>query len=233
MSRSLKFLALAAALVLVLGNFAAAQRGRGGFGRNDGSLTGLLRMDEVLAEIEVTDDQKAEITKVLEESRGTRPEGGRNFRDLSEEERTKLFAEMREAAAKRNAEAKAKLEKVLLPPQMKRLNELSIQRQGLGALSNAEVAAALKMTDMQKETLAATIEKNGEKMRELFQNAGENREGLREKMDALRKESEAAVLNVLNDDQKKQFEEMKGEAFEFPQRQGGDRPRRGQNRPDA
>jgi hypothetical protein len=219
------------ALVLALSSFASAQRG-GGFGRDGGSLSGLLRSDEVLKEIEVTDEQKAELTKVLDESRGERPDFG-GFRDLSEEERAKRFAEMREAAAKRNADLKAKLEKVLLPPQMKRLNELSVQRQGVSALSNPEVAAALKLTDMQKETLAATIEKNGQKMRELFQGAGDNREGLREKMEQLRKESNEAVLGVLSEEQKKQFEEMKGEAFEFPQRERGERPRRGQNRPDV
>jgi Spy/CpxP family protein refolding chaperone len=226
------YLLLSLALVLAMSSFASAQRGGFGGGRDGGSLSGLLRSDEVLKEIEVTDEQKTELTKVLEESRGQRPEGGRNFRDLSEEERTKLFAEMREAAAKRNAELKEKLGKVLLEPQMKRLNELSIQRRGVSALSDAEVATALKLTDMQKETLASTIAKNGEKMRELFQGAGENRDGLREKIDALRKESDEAVLGVLSDEQKKQFEEMKGEAFTFPQRERG-QGRRGGERPDA
>lgn len=51
---------------------------------------------------------------------------------------------------------------------------------------------------------------------ELFQ--GGNREGIREKMQEMRKEAEGKVLAVLTGDQKKKFEEMKGEPFEMPQR---------------
>ncbi len=234
MSRNLTYFSLGLALVLAMSSFASAQRGQrgGGFGgRDQGSLPGLLRSEEVLKEIEVTDDQKSQLTKILEESRGERGQGGGNFRDLSAEERTQRLAEMREAATKRNAELKTKLEGVLLAPQIKRLNELSVQRQGLSALSTPEVATALKLSDMQKETIASTIQKNGEKLRELMQSAGDNREGLREKLAELRKESDAAVLNVLSDEQKTQFEALKGEAFEFPQRERGGN--RGGNRPDA
>jgi hypothetical protein len=231
MTRRLTYLALGLALVLALSSSASAQRG-GGFGR-DGSYSRLLRYDAVLAEIEATDEQKTEVANILEATRGERPDFG-GFRDLSPEEREKRFAEMREAAAKRDAEVKTKLEGVLLAPQMKRLGELRVQRQGISALSNADVAAALGLSDMQKETIAETIQKNSQKVRELYENAGENREGLREKADALRKEGDDAVLNVLSDEQKTKFNELKGEAFEFPRRERGDRDRpRNSDRPDA
>ena len=65
-------------------------------------------------------------------------------------------------------------------------------------------------------------------MRELFQ--GDNREGAREKLDALRKETGEKLLAVLDADQKEKFEKVKGEKFELDRsalRRGGQnrRPR--------
>jgi Spy/CpxP family protein refolding chaperone len=220
-------MAIALGVVLVAASAAQAQRqgGRRGFRGGDPMLS-VLRIDEVLKEVEVTDEQKAEISKILDEARGERTDFG-SLRDLSDEEREKKLAELREASQKRSAEAKAKLEKALLPQQVKRLKELAVQSQGLRALTTAEVQAELKLSDMQKEQIAAAYEKSGEKMRELFQGAGENREGLREKMETLRKETDESVLSALTAEQKAQFETLKGEAFEFPERQrgGGDRRR--------
>lgn len=236
--------AIACGIVLTLAAVASAQRGRFG-GRGDSPL-GLLRSDEVQKELEITDEQKAEITKILEESRGDRPRI--NFRDLSEEQRREKFAELREQAQKRAAETMTKVEGVLLPPQVKRLKQLGIQARGLRALSDDEVAKTLKLTDDQQKEIAAAYEKSAQQMRELFQ--GGNREGAREKLTDLRKQTEETILGVLTDDQKKEFENLKGEAFELPQRtfgrgrrQGGrdgarprgdgQRPNRPDRRPEA
>ncbi len=239
----------AAACGIVLTLAAAASAQRGGFTRGGDSSLGLLRSDEVQKELELTDEQKADITKILEESRGDRPQI--NFRDLSEEQRREKFAEMREQAQKRAAETMTKVEGVLLPPQVKRLKQIGIQARGLRALSDDDVAKTLKLTDDQQKEIAAANEKSAEQMRELFQ--GGNREGAREKLTALRKQTEETILGVLTADQKKEFDNLKGEAFELPQRtfgrggqggrQGGrdggrprgdgQRPNRGTRRPEA
>jgi Spy/CpxP family protein refolding chaperone len=217
MSRSLQFqVVIALGVVLVATSMAQAQRR--GFGRGGDPLLSVLRIDEVLKEVEITEDQKAEVEKILTEARGERTDFS-GLRDLSDEEREKKFAELREAAQKRSAEAKAKLEKALLPQQIKRLKELAVQSQGVRALTSADVQAELKLSDMQKEQIAAAVQKERDQSRELFEGARENREGVREKFDALRKETDESVLGALTAEQKTQFEALKGKAFEFPQRQ--------------
>jgi len=193
--------------------------GGGGFG---GGKLGLLRMEEVQKEIEIDEDQKAELDKLNEEIRG---DGGqnRNFQDLSDEERQKLFQEFQE----RTQKAEAKLGDILLPHQMDRLEQLSIQQRGTAALSDEKVAEKLELTDEQKEKLKTVQEEVGNTMRDearkIFQ---ENQDGggggdAFAKLAELRKEAETKILDVLTDGQKKTFEEMKGEPFEFPRPQFG------------
>jgi len=97
------------------------------------------------------------------------------------------------------------------------------------ALSNERVSAELKMTAKQKEDLKTKGEKAREemiaKMREMFQSG--DRENMREKMGEAQKDVQKAMVDVLTSDQKKTFEELKGEPFEMPQQGrggfGGDR----------
>jgi len=214
---------------------------RGGFGGGNNLL--YLAMNEaVQKEIEVVDDQKAEIAKISEEIRGQRTQGERpNFREMSDEDREKYMAQMRERGEKEAKIANAKLEEVLLPPQIARLKEIALQQRGTSALTDPEVAKELKITDAQKKKLADVNQKNMEtmrsKMQELFQ--GGNREGIREKRQEMRKEADGKVLAVLTGEQKKKFEVMKGEAFEMPRRtftrgggrRGGGRGEGGRGRP--
>lgn len=210
--------------------------GFGGFGGGD-QVGQLLRNDAVLTEIEATDEQKAELTKVFEAARGQRGERPQiDFRTATEEERQKAIAEMREAGQKRAAELRAKVETVLLPHQVKRLDEIGVQVRGVQALTDAKVAEALKLSKEQQEEVAKTIEENnqslGTQMRELFQGGaqGGDREAVREKITALRKEADAKVLAHLTADQQKAFEDLKGEVFEMPRPQLGGR---GQGGPGA
>jgi hypothetical protein len=216
------------------GGFGGGVGGRGGFGADPVSL---LRMEEVQKELELLDDQKEKIDALTEANRNReRPDFG-NIREMSEAERQQLFARLRTEREKQTAETKEKLGEILLPHQMERLEQLVIQRQGLGALNNPEVAAKLKISEGQQEKIRTTAEEASEKMREemraLFQggNREGNREQIQEKMAEARAETEKQVLAVLTDAQKKQFDEMKGEPFTFPQPQfgqGGPGGRRGE-----
>ena len=229
-----------------------AQRGQrrpGGFGGPRGSLLFLLSVEELRKEINLDDTQAALVKIVEEESRGDQPEQRFNFREASEEERQKYFAERRVRAEKEAKAAKEMLPTVLSKEQMKRLTEISIQQQGASALNDADVAGKLKITAEQKEKIATTLQANSRelqsKMRELFQGGGfdGNFGDIRTQMTTLRAEADRKVLTILTLDQQKQFETMKGKAFEMPRRGfgrgrgrgrpgGGDRPRRPQ-RPDS
>src|SRR5262249_14155829 len=74
------------------------------------------------------------------ESRG----GGRGAQNQSREERQ----QRQEERAKANEKA---LAEILKPDQLKRAKQISWQQQGAQAVSVAEVAAALKLTDEQKD----------------------------------------------------------------------------------
>ena len=88
-------------------------------------------------------------------------------------------------------------------------------RVGMGVLADPKVAAKLSLTDEQKKKVEAQSEAAGARIRELFQ--GGNREGAREKMEQMRKESDEKYLAVLTADLKAHFEKMKGETFQMPE----------------
>jgi Spy/CpxP family protein refolding chaperone len=253
-SRFLAAAALLAAILIAAPAFAQRQGGRGfgggigfggGFGFGGGGVSGLLQMEEVRKEVELLDDQWTQIQKINEEARAAREQQGggfdrESFQNLSEEERNKRIAEFREQGEKRAKETDAKVKEVLLPHQTERLEQLALQRQGVRALATEEVQGKLAFTDDQKKKITAIQEEQMERFRSAFQR-GQNQQGERpnfEEMRAQAQKDEAAMVAVLTDGQKKQFEEMKGKPFEFPQRQfgqGGGQGRRpggdGQGRP--
>ncbi len=204
--------------------------GRGGFGGfggfGGGSLLDLARIEAVQKEIEAVDDQVKGIAKLSEEmraSRGERPQV--DWRNMSEADREKAMAEGRARREKEAAAANAKLAEILLPLQIERLEQISLQMRGTSALADPKVAAKLSLTDEQKKKLEAVQTANMEAMRALFQ--GGNREGMREKMQEQRKTSEEKVLAVLTADQKAAFEKLKGAAFTMPEGAFGRGPQGG------
>src|SRR5687768_694799 len=115
-------------------------QGRGGPGGSQfrevpgGDWLPLLRSEKVQKEIDLLADQKKDLDRIADEARdgAERGRGGQdfNFREASQEEREKFFreaAERREAATK---ETVKKIEEILLPPQVARLKEISLQARG-------------------------------------------------------------------------------------------------------
>jgi hypothetical protein len=203
------------------GGAGGGQRGGpGGGGQRGGQRGGgdptmqLLRIEEVRVELQIAPDQEEALTKMAEQGRGERPDFG-NIRDMSEEERTALFAKMRKEQEERTKKMKEQLEEVLVLPQIERLEQLALQFRGIQALSDEKVVAALKITEAQKKKMEEVRSKQGEQMRELF--ASGDRDKMREAFGKMRQELEDGTHAVLTSDQKKEFEEMKGEAFEFPE----------------
>lgn len=237
MKRVCVLVAVASVLMAVASSTAWAQPGgrggfRGGFGGPGGfggtpNLMDLVNIEAVQKEIEVLDDQLAAVKKAGEELRAAREaqrgQGERpDYRNMSEQEREKAFAEMRQRREKETATANAKLGEILLPHQIKRLQEISLQLRGTAALNDPKVAAELKITDEQKKKLEEVNNANMESFRTLFQGGNrdrsdQDREQMRTKMQDMRKQAEGKVLAVLTADQKAQFEKMKGEAFQMPE----------------
>ena len=190
---------------------------RGGAGGGAAAGIGLLMNDEIRKELDISDDQVTALKKLGENMRPKMPEGT-NIRDMEEEDRNALFAKMRKEMEEKAKEAEESLEEILMPSQIDRLEELRIQSQGVAALLSEKVAEELGLSKEQKEELKTTQETIRDEMRskmsEMFRGGSFDGDP-REMIEKLRKESDEKVLAVLDDDQKKKFEEMKGEPFDM------------------
>ena len=190
--------------------------GRGGFGGGMGmsmgsalEVLGLLRMEEVQKEIGLS----PEAYKTLQEALP-------DMRALFQADESERAAKLKEA----NTKAQELIDEALSPKQQTRLLGLLVQQQGMRALSNEMVAKQIGLDAGKSEEIKAVLtkvgEENREKMREAFSGGGGDREKMRETMDSMRKELDQAVAAKLSDAQKKALEELKGDAFTFPERRG-------------
>ena len=174
------------------------------------SNVALVAAPEVQTELALTDAQK----KLVGELQGEMQEqmrasfSGINFQELgslSEEERDKRFADMRTKSEAAMKVLDEKLNKDLDAKQVVRLKQLALQRDVIAALNRAEVAKQLKLTKDQ-ETKLRDIASQG------FPPFGPP--------DA-RQQAQADALAVLNDAQKKQWTDLTGKGFTFPEPQFG------------
>jgi Spy/CpxP family protein refolding chaperone len=196
--------------------------GRGGFGGPGmGGASGLLRFEQVQKELKMTEDQVAKVGEIQREMfAGFGQGGGGGGQNLSDEERQKRREEFQKKAEENNKKILALLD----DSQSARLKQIQLWTGGVAALagdqeSAKEAAKALKLTDDQKEALKTITEESGKKSMEIgagFRGADEEqRTKLMAQMNEIRKETEAECAAVLTDEQKAQFEKMKGPKFEF------------------
>ncbi len=137
----------------------------------------------------------------------------------SDEERQAIFRELRSLTDK-------KVNSVLRPDQVTRVQELALQRAGMRALGSPEIVAALGLTDEQQAGVQTASDAYSEARQKLFapgiELSGEERDAMREK---LQQDFESKLSSVLTAPQKQQFEKRLGKSFEFAQGDGrGPRP---------
>lgn len=175
--------------------------------------SGLLAMEEVQKELEMTEGQVEEIVAAAQQLND-------DFRAAMREAFTsgEDIAEIAKEFKAQDDELVAKLD----DKQKTRLKQLMYQRMDIAVLRDADVAAAIALTDDQKTAIDDAFASMQEKMQEMFQSG--DREGMREKMGELRTELTETVMGQLTDDQKAKLDELKGAAFQFPERRrGGER----------
>ncbi|XZE54289.1 hypothetical protein SH139x_000246 [Planctomycetaceae bacterium SH139] len=203
-------------------------RGGGGFGGGMGMmgggggdmmLLGLLRVEAVQKEIDMSTDQIEAIGKVSESAtEGVERPDFRAMRDASEAEREKMMEKMRKQSEEIGKKVTEQLEEVLFPEQLDRARQIALQQQGVGAFNNADVIKKLEITDDQTEKMSDIRRKQGEEMRtqmqELFR-AGD-RDAIGKKMREMQEQQMKNMKAVLTEKQTKTFAEMLGEPFEMP-----------------
>jgi hypothetical protein len=145
------------------------------------------------------------------------------LQDLTPQEREEELPNVMEMVTEEAKNLQVRVDKILDEKQTARMKQLSLQARGMEALSDDDVLEVLEVTDDQKKQLAVIDDETAGKQEELIQAViagGGDRSGLREKIQALRKEMGDKALAVLTTGQREAFEKMKGAEFEFPRRRG-------------
>lgn len=215
----------------------------GGRGMGDPAIM-LLGRPEVQKELELVDEQKAQLKTLGDEMRQKVQKEFAGLRDLPQAQRDAKRAELQAKIKPLLDEALKKVQEILLPHQMDRLNEISLQVRGAGALADAKVQGELGLSEDQKSKLAKIQEKAQADITALWQGVRDLDEDARrakmaenrEKMQTLMKTASDDATNVLTAEQRDKFEKMKGAKvdIQWPQRGGrggGNNPGGSANRP--
>ncbi|MEM8734134.1 MAG: hypothetical protein AAGG44_07925 [Planctomycetota bacterium] len=208
--------------------------GRGGFGGFGGrggnpmadapalEFMNLLRIKEVREDDAIAMDE--EVWEAISERQSL---DIRALFRMSEEER-------KEALEEANDDALGVMEEVLDPDQQKRLMGLYVQQRGVGAVSNKMVAEEVGLDEDDSEKVSEGLREiqneMRESMRERFTRGGDGGGGaggdFREVFTKMREEMNEKSEKVLKDMFPKAYDKLmalKGEKFEFPERQFGGR----------
>jgi hypothetical protein len=229
---------LLVALFLAFGMFAVvqAQQGRGGFG-GGGGVSQYVTVKAVQEELKMDD---AQVTKVTEWSKGFKDTSKKIREDkgvvFEKGNKGKIEPEMMEKIAAANAEiskvAYKELGDVLKKEQIERLKQIDRQAMSVNAFIDAEVVAALKLEDSQKTSIKGLSADLAKDTREIMSEAGfgggnkgnfdkEKMADAQKKVQKIQKEYIGKAVDVLNDEQKKTWKGLIGEAFDTTKLAGG------------
>ncbi len=210
-----------AVAVLATGVSAQQGKGRGGFGGGGaaGGLTTIAANEAVQKDLGASADVSAKLVGLRDDYRAavqkeTQAAGinAQDFQNITPEQRQKMTA----ISTKLNEEFTPKIKEVVSADQFKRLKQIQIQVQGSAALTNADVAAELKLTDDQKKKISDVQAEFATKQRELFTGGGDAQERFG-KMRELNTERDNKAMAVLNAEQKEKLNTLKGSAFDVLQ----------------
>ena len=201
--------------------------------RGGGSASMLLGIEEVQKELNLSDDQKKQITTLMTDARAkVRASMGQvNFQDLqnlSADEREKRFSEMRKKFEESGKEIDEKVGKLLDTKQAERLHQLLLQREGAMALNRPEVIKKLDLSADQQAKIKKIQEDARPTGRPNFDpnQSAEDRQAAFKKMRDQFEKAQKDAFAVLSDDQMLDWTNMCGKTFKFPERQmrRGNRP---------
>jgi Spy/CpxP family protein refolding chaperone len=182
----------------------------------------LLENSQIKKELNITDEQSAEIKKLDGEFRAKLKEkvAGVKIEELKGDD-AKIKAKYTEID-KESQSFREKIGKVLKPEQVTRMKQIYLQIYGFGPLTSSDYATELKLTDEQNSKIKTIQEDLFTNMKaswttptgsddEKNQTIANNRK----QMEQILKQSNDDTLAVLTDEQKKTLETLKGEEFKL------------------
>ena len=223
-ARSMVNVALPLLLIALLVSSAQAQQQRRGTrGPRGSSMLGMLRLDQVQTEIKLTDEQKSKVNAVAEEIMEGMRDQYSQLRDI--EDRAQRNEKRNELDKQVDSKAREQLRDVLEREQVMRFFQIYMQvRPAMEILAIEQIASRLEVTEEQKKKLAEVKKETEAKQAKLFAEmrdaSQEERRELSPKFRQLGTDANEKAVGVLTEDQRKKFDEMKGEKFELQMRQG-------------
>jgi hypothetical protein len=194
--------------LLVVSQSASAQRG-GRFARLFGAVPSvtLAQLEEVAKDLKLNDEQKKKAADLQEEMSAERRE---LFQDAAGD-----FDRLRQDIAELYKEVTTKFNALLDEPQQKRAHEIYVQVNGPVTLSDELVAKTLQLTDEQKQKVEQARTDSRTQAFSAFQDFQNMTDEEREKKtDELIQNRDKSLLAVLNDQQRGEFDKLKGQALE-------------------
>jgi hypothetical protein len=213
--RKLCAFVLVLGVVALLASPALAQPPGGGRGMGGGGIGMLLTNKSVQEEAKIDKDTADKLDEAMKKMREANKDDFDKLRnrDTKPEERAEIMKKMGDETLKVATG-------ILKPEQLKRVQQISKQQQGVGMFTDAEVQKTLKLTDDQQKDLKALNEDMGKDMREVgqgFRDAfGDQAKmaELQKKMTAIRTEAMDKATKMLKEDQKAALKDLLGEKFE-------------------
>jgi serine/threonine protein kinase len=165
---------------------------------------GLLNSPDVLNDLRASRDQRTRIASLYSSLEWQLQQWLELSRQHPAEERTKPILKFAAMAAAREAGAK----EILTAEQLRRLRQIDLQVRGAAAFRDPDVAAALKLTDAQKERIRAI---EGDRLPPPGRRGGPG--GPQKPPPRLDPETRQEVLKLLTDEQRARWHELAGEPF--------------------
>jgi len=176
----------------------------------------LLGSPKVQKELGLSEEQKAKLKELAANYfREIRQQAG-SLGELGEQQRIEKLAKVRKKAHADGRDLCKKIDGVFSSYQRERFKQIVLQVRGVTALGDKDVAEALGLTDQQKRGLKAVGDSARAKLAELRRQRGDlERQEVRERAQAIQKESTEKALALLSSDQKERFEKIKGPALDL------------------
>ena len=208
-----RFLTVLSSVALVLSatmtqNAEAQRSGRSGLRLGHVTAPQLLVFEDVQKALKLTKEQSNKLDAIHE---------------AFTVDRRQMFTEVSKESAERgakldlmNEQAATKITSVLDEAQRNRLQEILLQVNGPAALENETLATELAISDDQKSKLAEVRRGNARTRRETHAKLdGSSSHLLAKEMAELQRAGDRKLLEVLTDEQRKQFNEMQGEKIDL------------------
>ncbi len=171
--------------------------------------TGMLETPQWGRELKVTEQQREAAREATRKAHAALEKSSQATRALPDAAKADAMMADR---AKYTVDFEKEIASILKPEQMKRYRELNLQNMGASAFTEPGFQAALKMTDEQKARAAELADKRRIESKKISALPKDER---RERTTAFLRESLQSAESILDDDQRKAYEAMRGEPSEL------------------